>query len=230
MRIQALLAKDTFLPSLYNHLDPDNDGKLNITSLTQIPIVVANIIQILLAIIAVLAVIFIVYAGIQYIISQGDPGKTQSAKSTITNAVVGLLLSASAYILVDFFGEAVLMRFLKISVMITVLLPQAIMAADPPDPLKGCTGKNCVPAPDRLGLPQVSLESGAGTVFNILSLVAGILSVIFLVIGGIKYATSEGDSSKLTSAKNTLTYAILGLIISILAPLIASFVIGRGPQ
>ena len=48
-----------------------------------------------------------------------------------------------------------------------------------------------------------------------------------MVWGGIKYTTSAGDTNKVTSAKNTIIYAVIGLIISIMAYAIVNFVIGQ---
>ena len=53
----------------------------------------------------------------------------------------------------------------------------------------------------------------------------GIISVIMLIYGGLRYVLSGGDSKKVTDAKNTILYAIIGLIISILAFAIVNFVI-----
>ena len=53
----------------------------------------------------------------------------------------------------------------------------------------------------------------------------GIISVIMLIIGGIRYVISGGDSKKVTDAKNTIMYAIIGLIIAILSYAIVNFVI-----
>ena len=53
----------------------------------------------------------------------------------------------------------------------------------------------------------------------------GIISVIMLIYGGLRYVISGGDSKKVTDAKNTILYAIIGLIISILAFAIVNFVI-----
>ena len=44
-----------------------------------------------------------------------------------------------------------------------------------------------------------------------------IIAVIMIIVGGIKYATSAGDSNKVTSAKNTIMYAVIGLIVAIFA-------------
>jgi len=97
----ASSTRSLFTTGIYNGLDNHN-GSVNINSLAQLPIIIANVIQMLLTLIAALAVLFIVYAGIQYIISEGDPTKTANAKIAITNSVVGLLLSASAYLIIDF--------------------------------------------------------------------------------------------------------------------------------
>lgn len=53
----------------------------------------------------------------------------------------------------------------------------------------------------------------------------GIVSVVMLIYGGLRYVISGGDSKKVTDAKNTILYAIIGLIISILAFAIVNFVI-----
>lgn len=54
--------------------------------------------------------------------------------------------------------------------------------------------------------------------------IAGVVAAIFLVIGGISYATSAGDSNKLQKAKNTIMYALIGLAIVALAEIITAFV------
>lgn len=53
---------------------------------------------------------------------------------------------------------------------------------------------------------------------------AGVVSVVFIIYGGITYATSAGDPSKLQKAKNTILYALIGLAIVALAEIITAFV------
>lgn len=60
---------------------------------------------------------------------------------------------------------------------------------------------------------------------NIILYIVGIISVIMLIWGGIRYITSGGDNKKVTDAKNTVLYAIIGLIIAILAFAIVNFVL-----
>ena len=77
------------------------------------------------------------------------------------------------------------------------------------------------------GMTTTNLQDQTTVIINILLYVVGIVAVGFIIYGGIKYATSAGDTAKVTSAKNTLMYAIIGLIVAILAYAIANFVIDR---
>ena len=60
---------------------------------------------------------------------------------------------------------------------------------------------------------------------NTVLLIVGLISVIMLVYGGLRYILSGGDSKKVTDAKNTILYAIIGLIFSMLAYAIVHFVL-----
>lgn len=62
---------------------------------------------------------------------------------------------------------------------------------------------------------------------NLLSIVIGVAAVIVIIIGGFKYILANGDSNSINSAKNTILYAIVGLIISILAQAIIAFVLNK---
>lgn len=70
-----------------------------------------------------------------------------------------------------------------------------------------------------------NLDSIVATVINLLSWVVGVVSVIMVIFGGFKYITSAGDSSKVSSAKNTIIYALIGLVIVALAQVIVIFVL-----
>ena len=65
------------------------------------------------------------------------------------------------------------------------------------------------------------------TIVNIFSIVVGIVAVIMIVVGGFKYITSGGDSGNITSAKNTIVYAVIGLVIVALAQFIVQFVLNK---
>jgi len=64
-----------------------------------------------------------------------------------------------------------------------------------------------------------------GVVIRLMIFAAGIIAVIMIIIGGIKYATSDGDSSSISSAKNTILYAVIGLAVAIMSFAIVNFVL-----
>jgi hypothetical protein len=64
-------------------------------------------------------------------------------------------------------------------------------------------------------------------VINIFSLIVGVVSVIMIIIGGLKYITSGGDSGNITGAKNTILYAIIGLVVVALAQVVVRFVLAK---
>lgn len=63
------------------------------------------------------------------------------------------------------------------------------------------------------------------TITNVLLFIIGAISVIMLIVGGIRYVVSGGDSSAVTSAKNTILYAVVGIVVAILAYALVNFVI-----
>ncbi len=80
------------------------------------------------------------------------------------------------------------------------------------------------------GSVPTSLFGGDGSIFtlvvNILLFVIGAISVLMLIWGGIRYTTSAGNSASVTAAKNTIMYAIIGLIVAFLAFAIVNWVLG----
>lgn len=65
------------------------------------------------------------------------------------------------------------------------------------------------------------------SVGNILVFLTGAISVLMIIIGGVRYALSGGDQGTITSAKNTILYAIIGVIVSIAAYAIVNFVLSN---
>ena len=72
-----------------------------------------------------------------------------------------------------------------------------------------------------------SIDSTLAFVLNLLSAIAGFIGVIFVIIGGVKYVTSGGNSEKTNSAKDTILYAIIGLVVAALAQVIVKFVLNK---
>lgn len=65
------------------------------------------------------------------------------------------------------------------------------------------------------------------TAINIFSVVIGFIAVIMIIISGLRYVTSAGDSNAVNGAKNTLLYAVIGLIIVVLSQVIVRFVLAK---
>lgn len=70
-----------------------------------------------------------------------------------------------------------------------------------------------------------SVNSIIRTVISFLSFIIGFIAVIMVIIGGLKYVTSNGDANSISSAKNTILYALIGLVIVALAQVIVRFVL-----
>jgi len=85
-------------------------------------------------------------------------------------------------------------------------------------------GSNDCSATPKTGL---SLNQVIGAVINILSTVVGIAAVVMIIIGGFRYITAAGDSSKITSARNTIIYALVGVVIAALAQVLVKFVLNK---
>jgi hypothetical protein len=64
-------------------------------------------------------------------------------------------------------------------------------------------------------------------VVNVFSIVVGFVAVVMIIYGGVKYITSGGDSNNISSAKNTIVYAIIGLLIVAIAQVIVHFVLEK---
>ena len=85
--------------------------------------------------------------------------------------------------------------------------------------LNGSNSTQCSPKGEK------SIGDLASSIVSLLSLIVGIAAVIMIIIAGLKYVTSGGDSNAVGSAKNTLIYAIVGLIVVAIAQFIVHFVV-----
>jgi heme/copper-type cytochrome/quinol oxidase subunit 2 len=77
-------------------------------------------------------------------------------------------------------------------------------------------------------LPHTRVDNGTvQNLLNIVFVIVGAVSVMMVVIGGIKYAASQGDPQATAKAKGTIIYAVVGLVLAIFAVAIVDFVFGR---
>jgi multisubunit Na+/H+ antiporter MnhB subunit len=72
---------------------------------------------------------------------------------------------------------------------------------------------------------QDDLKGFLKTIVNVMLFILGAIAVIMIIIGGIRYTTSNGDAAQTKGAKDTILYAVVGLIVAILAYAIVNFVI-----
>ena len=75
------------------------------------------------------------------------------------------------------------------------------------------------------GQQGASLQDQIQVVTNILLFLIGVIAVIAIIIGGIRYTTSNGDASQTKAAKDTILYAVVGLVVAIMAYAIVSWVV-----
>jgi hypothetical protein len=102
-------------------------------------------------------------------------------------------------------------------------LPAVASAADSKTTVCQTLGSdaNCTTTPSG----SVSINSVIRTVVDVLSIVIGVVSVIMIMVGGFRYVTAGGDSSSISAAKNTILYAIVGLVVAALAQVLVNFVL-----
>lgn len=79
----------------------------------------------------------------------------------------------------------------------------------------------------QVNIPTITADTVIHNALNITYFLAGAIAVIVIIIGGITFATSAGNSAGVTRAKNMILYAVIGLVIVLGAFIITNFVIGR---
>jgi ABC-type Fe3+ transport system permease subunit len=75
-----------------------------------------------------------------------------------------------------------------------------------------------------------SLNNTIKTVLNLLSAIIGVLSVVMIMVGGFRYVTSGGRDDSVKSAKNTITYALIGLVVASTAQIMVHFVLAKASE
>ena len=84
-----------------------------------------------------------------------------------------------------------------------------------------------IPAGGETGIPKVEADSALTGILNVVYLAAGIVAVIVIIISGLFYSISQGDASKIKRGKDGILYAVVGLVVIMLAFVITNFIIGR---
>lgn len=98
---------------------------------------------------------------------------------------------------------------------------RGVLSADSGSVPQNTTVQNCQESGD------ASFSFLIKRIINIFSVVVGAVSVIMIIIGGFRYIISGGDSSGVSGAKNTILYAIVGLVIVLFAQVIVRFILAN---
>ncbi len=127
------------------------------------------------------------------------------------------------------------MKFVK-QLMLLALMVSALFVAAPPavsfaagtSNYEACEAVKAI-NPNGVCNPNASsrLSKILKIVLQLLSLVAGVIAVIMLIVGGLKYITSQGDAAGAASARNTIIYAVVGLVIVVFAQILVKFVLSK---
>lgn len=125
----------------------------------------------------------------------------------------------------------------------TTLVPGAVYAVDGETPTtdQKTTSKGSHPCPNgngtynkspaECGLDAIKdgkeddLMGTIQTAINVVLSVVGVVAVVVLIVGGISFITSQGDAGKVTKARNTILYGVVGLIVALLSFAIVNFVL-----
>lgn len=150
-----------------------------------------NVITFLAVVAGAISVLVIVLAGVQIVISSGEPSKIQKARSAILYACVGLAISISA----------------------------TSLASIIPDLAQKATEISQNNPNDGIVIAVINVAS------SYIAWIGGAVAVIFMVYGAFKYSSSGGDSTKVTSARNTIVYSAVGLFIIVVSRTLIAMII-----
>ena len=157
-------------------------------------LIAANILTDIAVIAAYLVLSYVIYGGYLYMFSSGDPSKVTAGKKTLTHAFIGLAIVILSNVILN----AIRFALLKGS---------------------GAFSDNCA-----AGSGCVDAVTLVKNLINWVIGIAGVVSAIFVVVGGVGYVPSAGDPGKLQKAKNTIIYALIGLAVVALSEIIVTFV------
>ncbi|MBR2726082.1 hypothetical protein IKE87_02340 [Candidatus Saccharibacteria bacterium] len=140
---------------------------------------------------------YTIYGGYLYMLSGGDASKVAAGKKTLSHAFIGLAITMLASTIMS-------------TIRIVLAVNNGNLSCD------FTTGTNCLTNANVSQMVTNTIQWFFGF--------AGIVAVVFVLIGGVSYMTSAGDPGKIKQAKQTITYALIGLAIVGLAEVITAFV------
>jgi len=149
----------------------------------------STVLPLIFGILGALSLLFVVIGGFRYVISAGNPTNTQKARETIIYALIGLVVSISAFTIV---------RFILLNVQ-----PDEAAGSD------GLVGPNGI-------LTQAT---------QLIVYATGVVSVLMIIYGALKFVVSGGDAAGIKTARDTIIYALIGLVVAMAAQGVVTFVL-----
>ena len=157
-----------------------------------ITVFAAKIVQVFTTFFALMALIYVVFSGFRMMISQGDSEALTVAKNAFMWSIFGLILAMFAFVLITATGTF-------------------IGAKDPN--ADSYTGNNAVINP----LTDTTFFALLLRLLTGFLSVAGLIAMFLIIIGGFRYVTSAGNEEQAENGKKTLQWAIIGLVVALLA-------------
>lgn len=130
------------------------------------------------------------------------------------------------------------MKNLKLKIILAIAILMSCFSMAPPTLALNCadpqTSKEQIQCGACTAAGATTCDPGTSTktlnttvkdVINIISVFAGAIAVIMIIVGGFRYITSAGNAEGTKSARNTIVYAVVGLIVIALAQIIVHFVL-----
>lgn len=189
-------------------------------SITSLGDIIGIFLPLFFVIVGLTLFVMIIYAGYTMMTAAGNPEKVKKAQQTIVAAVIGFALISLSGVIIT-----ILTALLSIPNPLTIgYLNSAVYA---------CTGAAC----DLLGNGTVNTGGGItpsgtdinGVISGFIQLaieIAGLVSLVFVIFGGYKFITSQGDAQKAAGARSTITYALIGLVIVLFSWLLVNIFTG----
>jgi hypothetical protein len=153
--------------------------------------IVDSIANILIGVYGIFAVLVLVVSGVQISASAGNENAVKSARDNVLKVVTGLVLLLSARAIIE-------------------IINNVFRGVNTSANLFEASGNS-------LRLAQGGIPTILGNIISIASFLSGIVAVIFIIVGGIRLITSAGSSKAIEGARKTITYAVVGLVLSISA-------------
>lgn len=118
-------------------------------------------------------------------------------------------------------------RSLATTITTIVLVSPGVAVGLTPSQTAVCNGSGSTAAATSCNNSGPSVPTIIKNAINVFSVIIGLIAVVMVMVSGLKYMTSQGDANAVASAKNTLIYAIIGIVIAVLAQVIVKYVLNR---